>query len=392
MRHHPCMVKTGHERGTGTYWPALDGVRALLILLVFLTHLPLRHWRGGFVGVDVFFCLSGFLISTLLFVDTDRHGRVRLGPFYARRLARLYPALLVGILVAGVVVLMSTTYHLRSFLLDAGAAATYTTNFRTIVAHPVTPIGQYWSLAVEEQFYLLWAPVVLLVHRRYGLTKRTLQVAAATFVVIVAVKAAVLWSLAPKASNYAYYLLPGHADELLLGGLLALACRVYGLRMRTPWPALVACIALVVMAYGVDDKPDQLTATVQWLGAAVLGAVIVLHVVTGDSFVTRVFAFAPVRWLGARSYAFYVYHVAVLRGLLEVFGRRPGITGPLGFVGTAALAGLSWRYVEEPVLRWRDRHRETSVGAAGPPEQTAAQPSEGAEPSDQVVSARENLR
>jgi peptidoglycan/LPS O-acetylase OafA/YrhL len=90
--------------------------------------------------------------------------------------------------------------------------------------------------------------------------------------------------------------------------------------------------------------------------------VIVLHVTTADSFVTRFLSSPPLRWLGARSYAFYIFHVAVLHALMDVFGRRAIIVGPLGFAICVTLTGLSWKYVEEPALRWRDRHRATRVG------------------------------
>jgi peptidoglycan/LPS O-acetylase OafA/YrhL len=357
----------GHARGTGVYWGGLDGIRAPMMLLVFLTHLPLQHWRGGFVGLDVFFCLSGFLITTLLCVDADKHGRVGIKRFYARRLVRLYPALLLGLVVAGVVVLFSTEYAARSFGWDAAAAVTYTSNFRLAIWTPISPIGQYWSLAVEEQFYILWAPLVMLVHRRYGLGKQALNLALGALGVYVVAKTLTLLALPAHDGVYAYVMLPGHADELLLGGVLALLVRVRHVRLQSPWPAAAAFVGLFLIAYKVADRPDRLATTVLWLGAACLGGVIVLHVTTADSFVTRLLSSPPLRWLGARSYAFYIFHVAVLHALMQHYGRRPLVVGPLGFAICVALTGLSWKYVEEPALRWRDRHRATRVGEVDKP-------------------------
>ena len=338
------------------YWAGLDGIRAVMMLLVFLAHLPLRHWRGGYVALDVFFCMSGFLITTLICTDADAAGRVDVRRFYLRRFVRLYPAMLLGLVVAGVLMLSSSKYHLDAFVTDAVTAVTYTFNLHMIFDSQRSTIGQYWSLAVEEQYYLIWAAVMLLLHRRVGLGRRALTLAAGALVVLVTVKGVVLLASPLKASHYAYFLLPGHADELLLGGVLALAVRSRNLTIRSPWAAAAAGAALVVMAFRLSDVPSRHGAVVVWLLAAALGGVVIVHVATApDSPLTRFLTLAPLRWAGKRSYGWYCYHVAVIHLCLEAFGRRALVVGPVAAVATLTLAGLSWKYVEEPALRWRDR-------------------------------------
>ena len=157
------------------YLPGLDGIRAVAVTAVLLFHLPARLLPGGFLGVDVFFVLSGFLITTLLLGELEATGGLRFGQFYLRRARRLLPALFAVLLVSGILVLTVARDAAAVFRQDAIAALTYTTNWwyifdaRTyfeLLGRP--PLLQHlWSLGIEEQFYLVWPTVCFLVWRRW---------------------------------------------------------------------------------------------------------------------------------------------------------------------------------------------------------------------------------
>lgn len=204
-----------------------------------LFHAELSWFSGGFVGVDVFFVLSGFLITGLLLDERDRSGRISFGDFYARRARRLLPA---SILVFVATILAAVAMMSPLDLLDLGSQARWTALFgsniwfarhATHYLQPdvISPFQQYWSLAVEEQFYLIWPPVILLLalgaRSRRALLKR---VGIGLGVICVASFTSVVWLTAVRQPS-AFFLLPPRAWELGAGGLLAIALRL-GLRVR----------------------------------------------------------------------------------------------------------------------------------------------------------------
>ncbi|HYD09630.1 MAG TPA: acyltransferase family protein [Acidimicrobiales bacterium] len=367
------------EPDTRKIWPALDGLRAVAVVLVILTHLPMRTWRAGYIGVDVFFCLSGFLITNVIATDAARAGRVDIRRFYLRRVARLYPALLLALGVAAVLVLLSDELGVRSFLLDAVSSLFYVFNVRLAVERMASPIGQFWSLSVEEQFYIVWAPLMLLLHRRFQLGTRAFWAVAAGFIALVVAK--LVWALTapPRTGVTLYPLLVAHADELLLGAMIALALH-NGLLARLPdfvrrsgVLAAAALVTLCLCAWQLRDRPDPWLVGGGWLLFAALGAIVIVHVLSTErSFVTRFLSLRPLRWIGVRSYGIYLFHVAIIRGVFELVDERLAVVAPVGVGATLVAAGLSWRFVEQPVLRLRDRTREaaapgaSTVGARAP--------------------------
>lgn len=226
--------------------PALDGLRGLAVLMVMACHLWSRFpARGGFLGVDVFFVLSGFLITRLLIEEIRRSGRIELRSFYRRRAARLLPA--VGVLIAVVVVIAVATSwwgDIRSrMLLGSLTTLTHTSNWARIAGDSLGRLGHTWSLAVEEQFYIVWPIVLALIVRR---TQRVSSVVAALLAVVVAESTGRAWF--SENSALFYHASDSHGAVALLGGsLLALwmsegRAGVASLR-RLAWPAAVVLAA-----------------------------------------------------------------------------------------------------------------------------------------------------
>ena len=213
----------------GGFRSDVEGIRGLAVIVVVLFHAGLAGLVGGFIGVDVFFVISGFLITGLLLREHERTGRIGLLQFYARRARRLLPAAIV-VLVATLVVALNVVDPLDrpAVGLDGASAALSIANIRfalasgdyfSSVAAP-SPFLHYWSLAVEEQFYLVWPAMILLVAgglRGLGSRRRITR----TLIVIVAVSFAANLFLTDAAANWAFYSLPTRAWELGLGGLLA---------------------------------------------------------------------------------------------------------------------------------------------------------------------------
>src|SRR4051812_33331846 len=174
-----AAVRGGAGRGRRAYVPALDGVRALAVMMVLLHHVSVPYLLGGFIGVSVFFVLSGYLISSLLLDEVARTGRVDLPAFFRRRATRLYPALVVAVVLAIVVALVDHN-EVGDTTLGAPLALGYVTNlagwrgwaFAGFLSHT-------WSLAVEAQFYLLWPIVLVWLARRRGVAAGCLALAAA---------------------------------------------------------------------------------------------------------------------------------------------------------------------------------------------------------------------
>jgi peptidoglycan/LPS O-acetylase OafA/YrhL len=355
--------------------PDLEGFRGIAILLVLLCHARLPGAGAGFIGVDVFFVLSGFLITGLLVDERRRTGQIRLGSFYARRARRILPA--------AIVVLASTLLAAQLFLSpldlprvadDALAAGLSVANVRfaleaTDYFAPVTasPVLHYWSLGVEEQFYLLW-PVLLVLATR---ARRPRLVMALLVTVILAGSFAL--SVVMTASNgpWAYYLLPTRAWQLAAGGLLALAVPLLG-RMPRPIAALVGWLGVGLLGAGLvligpmTEYPG-LAALLPTLGAAA----IIASGGRAGSPGRIVLATPPLRWLGRISYSLYLWHWPILVFGPVALGLASSEEGPaegdllvrLALVLVAVvLAALSWRLVEEPFRRGRLSLGRPSLG------------------------------
>ncbi len=336
------------------YRPGLDGMRALAVLLVAGVHTHPRLVPGGSVGVDAFFVLSGFLITTLLVEELDSRDRIFLGRFYARRALRLVPAL-AGLLFVvtfwAVFVAAPGTQH--KALMEVLAAGSYTRNFTWWSHVPGTLLGHTWSLAVEEQFYLVW-PLLLTLCLR---PRRSGMGVAAVFVAIF---------VAFASFRSAHIAGPGllfvqRPEALLLGSAMALLRREHGHKWIGPVAAKRGAAAITMGSIGLIglaawDGADTFFS-VGFMLAALCSALLIIGLVTNDhSWPSRVFASRPAVALGRVSYGFYLWHMPVLRWTDDrLIGRTALVRVPLG-LGLALAATLaSYRLLEIPALRFKRR-------------------------------------
>ncbi|HEX5760501.1 MAG TPA: acyltransferase [Thermoanaerobaculia bacterium] len=368
----------------GAHLPALDGVRGVAILLVLLLHftvyggpppsaLPDRIFHelaaAGWVGVDLFFVLSGFLITGILY---DAKGSRRyFRNFYARRVLRIFPLYYGSLLIFLVLLPALFPEHagLQSLRRDGPWYWAYLSN--VLVAREGWPefgaLGHFWSLAVEEQFYLLWPVVVLLCSRR-TLMVLCLTLVAASFALRVGL------GLAGRETA-AFVLTPARIDALAAGGLLALAARgPHGLRPLSRWarPAAaasaVALASLFVWRRGLPAE-DFVVSTVGYTLLACLFAALVLLALTSppQAALGRLFASSGLVFFGRYSYGLYVFHHPLLflkpqalsyGALPTVLGSRlPGLLLFLlaATAVSAAAAFLSWHLYEKQFLKLKER-------------------------------------
>jgi peptidoglycan/LPS O-acetylase OafA/YrhL len=343
----------------------LDGVRGIAVILVLAFHLGLPGTRGGWVGVDVFFGLSGFLITSLLVGEWRATGRVSFSRFWARRARRLLPALLVmlpGVILAALL-LDRATPSLRG---DAFATLGYVANWRFIASDQsyftsfdVSPLRHTWSLAIEEQFYLVWPLAIVLLLR--FVRRPALRIAA-----VVALAAWSAWWMRVVALDgtdlsRAYYGSDTRLATILAGCVAALAVAAASDRTRarlrrvSGWLVAVPGVALVAVVVSVSEDRAWLYTSGGFAGIAVLAAVVVVGAAhLGPGRVRRILALPLLVRAGLLSYGLYLWHWPVIVLLERVDLPRPGLVAVQ--VGVAVtLAELSYRFVEHPIRTRRLR-------------------------------------
>ncbi len=339
--------------------PDIEGLRAVAVVVVVLFHIRISGFSGGFVGVDVFFVLSGFLITRLLLREVATTGTISLRHFWARRARRLLPASCVVVVVTVIAsqVLLAPIAQ-RPLATDAVAAGGFVINFvfagrlgdyfASQIGQTPSPLLHFWSLAVEEQFYLLWPLALLALRRR---PRRYLRLVTVMMILVAVVSFVTSRWMTRTHPTGAFYLLPARMWELAVGGLVA----VGGVAWRLVSPAARAVAAWVGVA-GVATAVTTFDDSVAFPGSAALLPVLgtALIVVSGGS---NAAPFAPVallrhpslQWIGRRSYAIYLWHWPALV-------LADAKWGPLSLgqrfvaIGVAlALAAASLRLVEDPV-------------------------------------------
>lgn len=347
--------------GPLAHLPALDGLRAIAVATVVAYHLDLVGQRGGFLGVDLFFVISGYLITTLLLRERDATGRIALGSFWIRRFRRLVPPLVV-MLAATVLTAraVGATQQWGTVRDDALATLGYVANWRFIVAEQSyfeqllapSPLRHMWSLAVEEQWYLVW-PVVVVGLVRFGRQRVALGVTIA-FALSSAVAMAVQYD--PADPSVVYYATHTRAQQLLVGAVLAWMLRL--------WPrlaarrdaalhraiAMVALCAFALVTIVADDEAAWLYRG-GFLVVSVIAAVIVWATAAPDGGAIGWLAATPLQWLGVRSYALYLWHwpvIVFIGGPIDL-GTDRWATVVIQVALSIALADLTHRLVERPL-------------------------------------------
>ncbi|HEY7051030.1 MAG TPA: acyltransferase, partial [Mycobacterium sp.] len=367
--------------------PALDGVRAVAVALVLVSHGGVAGMQGGFLGVDVFFVLSGFLITSLLLDELAYTGRIDLLGFWRRRAKRLLPALVVMVLGVAAAVALFPPDAVARLRDDAVAAFVWVANWNFVARKTdyftaggtPSPLQHTWSLGVEEQYYILW-PILLLAvaalvavsarRRRRLVMHNTVRIAVFWLAAVGAVASAVetIVVVSDDSLNRVYFGTDTRAQALLIGAAAA------ALLVRD-WPALTGGYYVIRSRWA---RWVARTAPVLGLGALVVGT----HYATGDvadfrhgmlilvavaavaviasvaldqrGAVARVLAWRPLVWLGAISYGVYLWHWPVF---LVLNGARTGWSGLALFavrcVVTVVLAAASWWLIEQPIRRWR---------------------------------------
>lgn len=346
--------------------PDIEGLRALAILVVVAFHASPQRASGGFVGIDVFFVISGFLITRLLWAELAGTGNIRLGTFYAARARRILPASAVVLVVtAFAATWLLPPLEVPSVLDDALAAALYVVNYRYAIngtqylaqEAAASPFQHYWSLSVEEQFYLVWPALLLLLalwfRYRGRVPSAKLVVVGLTGLAVVSICVSALWSYSVPVGGimvlepWAYFSLPSRAWQFVAGGLVALSAPALS-RLSPAMARFVglfgmALIGVAVVRFDTSTPYPGIAAVLPVLGAAlIIGAGCALP--TGG--VGRALAIPPMRALGRVSYSWYLWHwpLLVFAPLLISHHSRP-----IAVVVSLGLAVLTTHYLEQPI-------------------------------------------
>jgi peptidoglycan/LPS O-acetylase OafA/YrhL len=338
--------------------PALDGIRGVAILLV-ITHHQLIPFSlsGGFLGVDLFFVLSGFLITTLLLKEFDAKNTVSLRNFYLRRALRLGPALLVYLLAALVVTYLRHPQDLTREFRLVGLALVYATNWRMAFGWDASldPTAIIWSLSIEEQFYLVW-PMVLLAGLSLGLKRRHFAVGLALLICAIMFHRYQLWSDGVEL-NRMYYGTDTRADAPLMGCVFAMI----PLRAWTPTSQRILKVSTIaaagVLGYLISTIKFTDPVIYQWgyTGVAAVSGVLVWSAATQRSMFGRVFEWGPLMWFGKISYALYLWHWLLLRNTSFYYWVGETWDPWARFVAAVVVAAVSFYLIEQPFNRLKNR-------------------------------------
>jgi peptidoglycan/LPS O-acetylase OafA/YrhL len=357
--------------------PGLDGVRALAVLAVLGFHEGLSWLPGGFLGVDIFFVLSGFLITDLLVAKFGRDGNVGLSTFWQRRARRLLPALALMLLTVTAAVTLLEPAQRGTLPPALLGAVTYTSNWWQAFTH-VSYFSQYgpppvfqhlWSLAVEEQFYLIWplvlAGVLVLARNRWVRISFACAAAAGSAAIMYAIY------LPGKDPSLVYYGTDTHAAGLLIGAAIALTWPLRKVaaaagKLRLAFD-IAGAIGLLVLAWSVWHFAGSNPFVYPYglvIASLAAGGLVLASATTG--YLGRAMSWAPLRWLGIRSYGIYLWHWPVIAITVGLYPRAAGslVAHVVDAVVPIAIAAASWRWLEEPILRKGLRAQLAQYGQA----------------------------
>lgn len=328
--------------------PELDGLRAFAVIAVLLDHTNIFGFDGGGLGVDVFFTLSGFLITSLLVEEFADSGRVALGRFWLRRGLRLMPALWAVVLA---VVLLRPLLP-KETMSGVLPALLYYSNWQRAFVGDIGALGHTWSLSIEEQFYLIW-PIALVAILRVGGIPWAIRTTIGAAAFVVGFREAIYQTGALSDARI-YNGFDFRCDGLLIGCALSLAFHsntvpAWVYRPRTVILALIG-LAVVFLARGWWNIHFYAERTAAALATAALIAAVCKGSVPK---VASVLAHPVARWVGVRSYAIYLWHYPVCL----ILGLAGLVAAPLEIILSVSIAGLSYIAIEAPILGLRARLR-----------------------------------
>jgi peptidoglycan/LPS O-acetylase OafA/YrhL len=331
---------------------SLDGIRGVAIGLVLLFHGFVPGFRGGWIGVDIFFVLSGFLITTVLLQEYDRNGSISFAEFYKRRSLRLAPALFLMsalFILYAAVAMPNFSARLRETL----EAILYATNWSEAFKFKTAKyVGHTWSLGIEEDFYLVWPAILLaLIFLLAKKPRWYLAAAVASLALLVALWRAGL-SLEGARPPRLYNGFDTRSDSVFIGCALAFVVS----RVGFLWPIGLAGL-LAMFIFPKWNSPFMFMGgyTILALSAALL----VAGAARPDTWCSRVLSFAPLVVIGQISYGLYLFHYPIYTMVSEQIGRSPWYLNTIGLSLSVALALLSYYYLERPCMALR--HKELSL-------------------------------
>jgi peptidoglycan/LPS O-acetylase OafA/YrhL len=383
----------GRQISQLSYLPGLDGMRALAVVAVMVYHANSTWLAGGYLGVEVFFVISGYLITLLLIAEHERTGSIRLGNFWLRRFRRLLPALFLMMLLLSVWVALFERDVLGQLRGDVLAGIFYGSNWYQIwigagysAGSDFTPLRHLWSLAVEEQFYVVW-PLVMFGFVRFGGSRRIAGIARWLFLAAIAVTVIVALLNHPSAQQSAeltpsaYWTIGGRSiskpdalylstitrsSGLLLGSAFAMIWRPTAVSrgpLRTKGRlfdlgAVVGFVALALMAWTMSFTPAQGVHGLLFRGGLFftdIATLAIIAAVTHRGAITgRLLSMPVLLWIGTRSYGLYLYHWPIYQIIRNIAANKLQLHEfILAMVATCIITELSYRFVETPIREGR---------------------------------------
>jgi len=346
------------------YIPGLNGLRGAAILSVMFFHAGAPFLQGGFIGVDLFFVLSGFLITTLLIQEFDGTGSVRLRDFYMRRVLRLGPALIAFLVVfcCFSFFFSSREEALKNYI-DAAISLFYLSNWaRAFSIHAPDLLGHTWSLSIEEQFYLLW-PIILLTLLRFTKNRYSAAIAA-FFLALISWMFRIYLALHNASPDRLFNGLDTRAESLMIGCTLGIllasgliAEKVLSrLRMLLLVAAPLSAAGLLAFSvYGYDSWLDVRMDYFGFIVIELMAAALIFDILLNPrSIMKKLLSARWLVWVGSISYGLYLWHYPIYRTMAALgFTFLIGIT--LGSIATFLMAVLSYYLLEQPLLRLKKR-------------------------------------
>lgn len=353
------------------YISGLDGLRAISVLAVILYHLHIKGIDGGFLGVTVFFVLSGYLITDLLVNEFERDGKIDFKKFWIKRFRRLLPALIVMLVVIGTWITLFQRSFLHGLREEILAAFVYVSNWYYVFQEhsyftkfsPPSPLQHMWSLAVEEQFYIIW-PILMLLALKFVPSKGKLAI----FILLlsfVSTEAMAFMFTPDEDPSRVYFGTDTRAFSLLLGAALAMVWPsaklssnvTKDLKRTLNITGIVSLVALLVMMVVIQEDGSFLYYGGMYLASAVT-AVLIAVIVHPASSIGKIFSFKPLLWIGVRSYGIYIWHFPIIV-LLGIAVKTETISTwkiLFALALTFILSLLSWKYIEDPIRKgeWKN--------------------------------------